>query len=127
MSQVHNHDYDPSCGEYVEANGDLKGECLGSGGVKIFCRESFNKALEEVEELAYGTPESPDHYTRLKALTGVETWDILDFVAGDDPDMWNMGKYWFRMGHKEGQSTLTEKKKMLKYLERSIEKEETAE
>lgn len=73
-----------------------------------------------------GKPESPNHYSRLKALTGVETWDILDFVAGDDPDMWNLGKYWFRMGHKEGQSTLTEKKKMLKYLERSIEKEESS-
>lgn len=73
-----------------------------------------------------GSPESPNHYARLKALTGVETWDILDFVAGDDPDMWNLGKYWFRMGHKEGQSTLTEKKKMLKYLERSIAKEEAA-
>lgn len=70
---------------------------------------------------------NPNHYTRLKALTGVETWDILDFVAGDDPDMWNLGKYWFRMGHKEGQSTLTEKRKMLKYLERSIAKEEAAE
>lgn len=73
-----------------------------------------------------GQPESPNHYSRLKALTGVETWDILDFVAGNDPDMWNLGKYWFRMGHKEGQSTLTEKKKMLKYLERSIEKEESS-
>lgn len=75
---------------------------------------------------AENNPESPNHYSRLKALTGVETWDILDFVAGNDPDMWNLGKYWFRMGHKEGQSTLTEKKKMLKYLERSIEKEESS-
>lgn len=91
---------------------------------KIYDEEFFNEALAEVEELAYGKPESPNHYSRLKALTGVETWDILDFVAGDDPDMWNMGKYWFRMGHKEGQSTLVEKKKMLKYLERSIAKEE---
>lgn len=85
----------------------------------------FERDLELVEAKVEDNPESPNHYTRLKALTGVETWDILDFVAGEDPDMWNLGKYWFRMGHKEGQSTLTEKKKMLKYLERSIEKEES--
>ena len=96
-------------------------------GVTIYDEEGFKQVLAEVEELTYGKPENPNHYSRLKALTGVETWDILDFVAGDDPDMWNLGKYWFRMGHKEGQSTLTEKKKMLKYLERSIEKEEAAE
>lgn len=91
---------------------------------RIYDEEAFKRVLDEVEELAYGKPESPNHYTRLKALTGVETWDILDFIAGGDPDMWNLGKYWFRLGHKEGQSTLTEKKKMLKYLERSIAKEE---
>lgn len=95
-------------------------------GVTIYDEEGVKRALDRVEELTYGKPESPNHYSRLKALTGVETWDILDFVAGDDPDMWNLGKYWFRMGHKEGQSTLTEKKKMLKYLERSIEKEESS-
>lgn len=78
--------------------------------------------ISQLQE-SLSTPESPNHYSRLKALTGVETWDILDFVAGDDPDMWNLGKYWFRMGHKAGQDTLTEKKKMLKYLERSIKKE----
>lgn len=64
--------------------------------------------FEKIEQ-PEGDAVNPNHYTRLKALTGVETWDILDFVAGDDPDMWNLGKYWFRMGHKEGQSTLTEK------------------
>lgn len=85
--------------------------------------EGTSREFNKVEE---GAPESPDHYSRLKALTGVEPWDILDFVAGEDPDMWNLGKYWFRMGHKEGQSTLVEKKKMLKYLERSIAKGEAA-
>ena len=106
MSKVHNHDYDPSCKESSRGgvNGGLVGSCI----------------MRHSKE----TPESPNHYSRLKALTGVETWDILDFVAGDDPDMWNLGKYWFRMGHKEGQSTLTEKKKMLEYLKRSIAKEE---
>lgn len=90
--------------------------------------DDFHTPPEKDLRLVEGgsAPENPNHYTRLKALTGVETWDILDFVAGDDPDMWNLGKYWFRMGHKEGQSTLTEKKKMLKYLERSIEKEESS-
>ena len=88
------------------------------------CHTPSVSTLELVGGTTASTPESPNHYSRLKALTGVETWDILDFVAGDDPDMWNLGKYWFRMGHKEGQSTLTEKKKMLEYLKRSIAKEE---
>lgn len=112
MSKVHNHDLDPTCRESL-FEGDIVGDCL---------------TVEEIKQrLNSGAPESPSHYSRLKALTGVETWDILDFVAGGDPDMWNLGKYWFRMGHKEGQSTLVEKKKMLKYLERSIAKEEAAE
>ena len=90
------------------------------------CVAKAKSNLKMTEQGVDNRPESPNHYSRLKALTGVETWDILDFVAGNDPDMWNLGKYWFRMGHKEGQSTLIEKKKMLKYLERSIEKEESS-
>lgn len=70
--------------------------------------------------------EAPNHYTYLKELIGVEPWDILDCVAGDDPHMWNLGKYWFRLGRKDGESTLKDKKKMLTYLQRSIEKEEGA-
>lgn len=121
MSKVHNHDYDPTCKEYSlgGVNGGRIGSCLTG--------YRYSKSTPENEDTTgENNPESPNHYSRLKALTGVETWDILDFVAGNDPDMWNLGKYWFRMGYKEGQSTLTEKKKMLKYLERSIEKEESS-
>lgn len=61
----------------------------------------------------------PEHYNVVQGMP--EVWDILDAFFGDDPDLWNAGKYLLRSLFKENLIQDLEKLKM--YVDRRIEKE----
>lgn len=61
---------------------------------------------------------NPDHYKRSKEVLGVEVIQILDFFFGDDPHLWQVGKYLLRAGHKPGATEDLDK--ALWYLEHKL-------
>lgn len=78
---------------------------------------------------------SPEHYTWLgEAIvarggpehTGdLQSWDILDAVAPDDPHVWNALKYVTRLGRKgDASSRIVDLRKARAYLDRAISQEE---
>lgn len=80
--------------------------------------------------------QAPPHYTWLgQALAelglsdaaNVEAWDVLDAAFPDDPHLWNCGKYLLRLGRKGGEEKrLEDLRKARQYLDRAIEKLESA-
>jgi hypothetical protein len=79
--------------------------------------------------------DSPEHYTWLgEAVTaqggpgrtaGLQSWDVLDAIAPDDPHVWNALKYLTRLGRKGGASSrIVDLRKARAYLDRAISREE---
>ena len=79
--------------------------------------------------------DSPEHYTWLgEAITAqggpertvdLESWDVLDAIAPDDPHVWNALKYITRLGRKGGASSrIVDLRKARAYLDRAISQEE---
>lgn len=77
---------------------------------------------------------SPGHYTWLgqeiadrtgiATVTDLQSWDILDAIAPDDPHVWNALKYLTRLGRKGDSSRRTvDLRKAVAYLGRAIEAE----
>lgn len=64
---------------------------------------------------------NPHHYKRSIEGLGVEVIDILEFFFGDDPLLFNAGKYLLRAGHKG--DLVTDLEKMIWYAKRRIDKE----
>lgn len=55
----------------------------------------------------------------------LQSWDILDAIAPDDPHVWNTLKYLTRLGRKGDSSRrIVDLRKAAAYLERAIEEEE---
>lgn len=78
--------------------------------------------------------EAPAHYTWLgqeiadragiTSVTDLQTWDVLDAIAPDDPHVWNALKYLVRLGRKGDSSRrIVDLRKAAAYLERAIEAE----
>nr|DAT51307.1 MAG TPA: nucelotide kinase [Caudoviricetes sp.] len=81
-----------------------------------------------------GVP-GPTHYTWIgEALArsgaptlsaNLQSWDLLDTLFPDNPQLWNVGKYLTRFGRKGGSSKRVEDlRKAAAYLERAIKAEE---
>ena len=79
--------------------------------------------------------ESPPHYlwlgseivdrTGIVSTAHLQSWDILDAIAPDDPHVWNALKYLTRLGRKGDSSRrVVDLRKAAAYLERAIETEE---
>lgn len=78
--------------------------------------------------------EAPAHYTWLgqeiadrtgiTSVTDLQSWDVLDAIAPDDPHVWNALKYLTRLGRKGDSSRrIVDLRKASAYLERAIEAE----
>ena len=79
--------------------------------------------------------EAPAHYVWLGGAilerggperTGdLQSWDVLDAIAPDDPHVWNALKYLTRLGRKGGASSrIVDLRKARTYLDRAISQEE---
>lgn len=79
--------------------------------------------------------DSPEHYTWLggaivaqggpERTPDLQSWDILDAIAPDDPHVWNTLKYITRLGRKGGASSrIVDLRKARTYLDRAIIREE---
>lgn len=79
--------------------------------------------------------DSPEHYTWLGGVITVQggpertadlqSWDILDAIAPDDPHVWNALKYVARLGRKgDASSRIVDLRKARAYLDRAISQEE---
>lgn len=86
-------------------------------------------------ELDEDVVSSPEHYTWLGAALAargapectadLESWDILDAIAPDDPHVWNALKYLTRLGRKGGVSSrIVDLRKARAYLDRAISRED---
>lgn len=82
-----------------------------------------------------GDVDSPEHYTWLGgAITAqggpertadLQSWDVLDAIAPDDPHVWNTLKYLARLGRKGGADRrIVDLRKARAYLDRAISQEE---
>lgn len=81
--------------------------------------------------------EAPAHYVWLGGAilerggperTGdLQSWDVLDAIAPDDPHVWNAMKYLIRLGRKGGKSRrIVDLRKARTYLDRAISREENS-
>lgn len=79
--------------------------------------------------------DSPEHYTWLGGVitaqggperaADLQSWDVLDAIAPDDPHVWNALKYLTRLGRKGGASSrIVDLRKACAYLERAVSREE---
>lgn len=79
--------------------------------------------------------DSPEHYTWLgdaiaaqggpERTADLQSWDVLDAIAPDDPHVWNALKYITRLGRKGGASSrIVDLRKARAYLDRAISREE---
>lgn len=79
--------------------------------------------------------DSPEHYTWLGgAITAqggpertadLQSWDVLDAIAPDDPHVWNALKYLTRLGRKgDASRRIVDLRKARAYLDRAISQEE---
>ena len=82
-----------------------------------------------------GEVDSPEHYTWLggaittqggsERTADLQSWDVLDAIAPDDPHMWNALKYLVRLGRKGGADRrIVDLRKARAYLDRAIIREE---
>lgn len=125
MSKVHiSHEYDPSCEEFVLANGTRIGQCLAPimDGVPAWycggCKE-WESALEfcprGASKFSRVTPadpvNSPEHY-RWLPVEAIEITEHFNFCMG------NALKYIIRADHKG--KPIEDLKKSLYYIEREI-------
>lgn len=113
MSKVHNHDLDPTCREYF-FGGVLVGCCLTVEEM-IERAKCVSEPLEVTVNPDEATDVNPSHYSGDLVMRVIEERG-LDFALG------NTVKYVCRAGSKGDK--LTDLKKALWYLERSIAKEE---
>lgn len=78
--------------------------------------------------------DSPEHYTWLggaitaqggpKHTGDLQSWDVLDAIAPDDPHVWNALKYLTRLGRKDGADRrIVDLRKARTYLDRAIIRE----
>lgn len=86
-------------------------------------------------EAGGGDVDSPEHYTWLggaiatrggpERTADLQSWDVLDAIAPDDPRVWNALKYLTRLGRKGGASSrIVDLRKARAYLDRAISQEE---
>lgn len=86
------------------------------------------------EQSASDETEAPGHYTWLgqaiadmsgiTRVTDLQSWDVLDAIAPDDPHVWNALKYLTRLGRKGDSSRrVVDLRKAAAYLGRAIEVE----
>lgn len=79
--------------------------------------------------------DSPEHYTWLggaiaaqggpERAADLQSWDVLDAIAPDDPHVWNALKYLARLGRKGGADRrIVDLRKARAYLDRAISQEE---
>jgi len=79
--------------------------------------------------------DSPEHYTWLgeaiiaqggpECTADLQSWNVLDAIAPDDPHVWNALKYLTRLGRKGGASSrIVDLRKARAYLDRAISQEE---
>lgn len=79
--------------------------------------------------------DSPEHYTWLggaivarggpECTADLQSWDVLDAIAPDDPHVWNALKYLTRLGRKGGAaSRIVDLRKARAYLDRAISQED---
>lgn len=82
-----------------------------------------------------GEVDSPEHYTWLggaitakggpECTADLQSWDVLDAIAPDDPHVWNALKYLARLGRKGGADRrIVDLRKARAYLDRAIIREE---
>lgn len=64
---------------------------------------------------------NPRHYKRSIEGLGVEVIEILEYFFGDDPLLFNAGKYLLRAGHKG--DLVIDLEKLIWYVQRRIDKE----
>ena len=78
--------------------------------------------------------EAPAHYVWLGGAIlerggpeRLQSWDVLDAIAPDDPHVWNALKYLIRLGRKGGKSgRIVDLRKARTYLDRAISREENS-
>ena len=91
--------------------------------------EADSAGLEEEDVVG-----SPEHYTWLgetivaqdgpERTADLQSWDILDAIAPNDPHAWNAMKYLTRLGRKGGASSrIVDLRKARAYLDRAISQE----
>jgi hypothetical protein len=79
--------------------------------------------------------DSPEHYTWLggaitaqggpECTADLQSWDVLDAIAPDDPHVWNALKYLTRLARKGGADRrIVDLRKARAYLDRAISQEE---
>lgn len=79
--------------------------------------------------------DSPEHYTWLggaivaqggpERTADLQSWDVLDAIAPEDPHVWNALKYLTRLGRKGGADRrIVDLRKARAYLDRAIRQEE---
>lgn len=89
----------------------------------------------DLEEEEGGDVDSPEHYTWLgdaivarggpARTADLQSWDVLDAIAPDDPHVWNALKYLTRLGRKGGAaSRIVDLRKARAYLDRAISRGE---
>jgi hypothetical protein len=82
-----------------------------------------------------GEVDAPEHYTWLggaiadqggpERTVDLQSWDVLDAIAPDDPHVWNALKYLTRLGRKgDASSRIVDLRKARAYLDRAISQEE---
>lgn len=82
-------------------------------------QELVTQALLPVDD----EPEAPDnvnHPAHYKAANGLEVSDFLDAFVGDDPQLWNTGKYIMRAGKKDPAKFVEDLEKAVWYIQRRI-------
>jgi len=100
----------------------------------IVIRQELSPGRDE-EESAGQPVEAPAHYVWLGGAilerggpewTGdLQSWDVLDAIAPDDPHVWNALKYLIRLGRKGGADRrIVDLRKARTYLDRAISQEE---
>lgn len=103
------------------------------GGL-IVIRQELSHGRDGEESVSQPV-EAPAHYVWLGGAilerggperTGdLQSWDVLDAIAPDDPHVWNALKYLTRLGRKGGASSrIVDLRKARTYLDRAISQEE---
>ena len=62
----------------------------------------------------------PSHYLLHLPSGQIESWDVLDALHGKNPNLWNAGKYLFRVGNGGKNNDTEDLKKARQYLNREI-------
>lgn len=117
---------DPEHPWYVEVlgNPDKEREAYNPQGaerLESLLTDERASLRPEYDPAYRGDEVNPHHYKRSIEGLGVEVIDILEFFFGDDPLLFNAGKYLLRAGHKG--DLVTDLEKLKWYVQRRIDKE----